>query len=63
MQETKSKERQDHAKKYSQQVSEINRRSNSRSPSFGSPKVRFDADAYKKQLQRKLMKEMRDEEN
>lgn len=25
--------------------------------------MRFDADAYKKQLQRKLMKEMRDEEN
>ena len=45
-----SKDRQTHAKKYSQQVNEINRKSKSRSPTFGSPKGRFNANDYKKQL-------------
>ena len=60
-----NKERQQHAQKYSKQVNDLNRKGNSRSPSpsFGrGPKSKFDPQSYKKQLQRKLMAEMRDEE-
>lgn len=43
-----NKERLNHVNKYSQYVNEINRKS----PSFGSPSKRFDAEDYKKKLQR-----------
>ena len=57
-----NRERQQHVHKYSQYVNDLNRKSSSRSPTFGSPKGRFDAKAYKQQLQRKLMREINDEQ-
>ena len=60
-----SKERKINAQKYSQHVKDLNRKSSaSQSPTSytKSPKVRFDPETYKKQLQRKVMAEIRDEE-
>lgn len=58
-----SKDRQEHASKYSKYVNDLNRRSKSRSPSFGSPRGRFDAEAYKKKMQREIFHEIKAEQD